>query len=80
MCRKKHVNILFNEIWIKEEILPKYTYIELYDLAAHQYHNALEYRRDLVKGQITLCKNNIHTLNLEAQKIRDKIINSITPG
>ena len=33
-----------------------------------------------MKRQITLCKNNINTLNLELQKIRDKIESSITPA
>ena len=27
--------------------------------AAHTYNSTLEYRHDLVKRQITLCKNNI---------------------
>ena len=43
------------------------------------FNSILEYRRDLVKRQITLCKNNINTLNLESQKIRDKLDSSITP-
>ena len=58
-------------------MLPKYTYFKLLDPAAHKYSNTLEYRRDLVKRQITLCKNNINTLNLESQKIRKKLESSI---
>ena len=49
---------------INEEMLPKYTYFKLHDPAAHKYNSTLEYRRDLGKRQITLCKNNIHSLNL----------------
>ena len=44
--------------------MPKYTYFKLHDPAAHKYNSTLEYRHDLVKRQITLCKNNINTLNL----------------
>ena len=47
-------------ICMNEEMLPKYTYFKLHDPAAHKYNSTLEYRRDLVKRQITLCKNNIH--------------------
>ncbi len=46
-------------------MLPKYTYFKLHDPAAHKYNSTLEYRRDVVKRQITLCKNNIHSLNLD---------------
>ena len=53
---------------INEEMLPKYKYFKLHDPAAHEYNNSLEYRRDLVKRQITLRKDNINTLNLETQK------------
>ena len=56
------MSIMFNEICINEEMLPKYTYSKLHDPAAHKYNSTLEYRRDLVKRQITLCKNNIHSL------------------
>ena len=35
----------------------KYTYFKLHDPAAHKYNSTLEYRRDLVKRQITLCSN-----------------------
>ena len=62
------MSIMFNEICINEEMLPKYTYFKLNDPAAHKYNSTLEYRRDLVKRQITLCKNNISTYetNLKA--------------
>ena len=56
------MSIMFNEICINEEMLPKYTYFKLDDPAVHKYNNTLEYRRDLVKRQITLCKNNINTI------------------
>ena len=72
--------IKFNEVCINEEVLPKYTYFKLHDPAAHKYNSTLEYKRDLVKRQITLCKNNINTLNIESQKIRDKLEISITPA
>ena len=45
---------------INEEMLPKYTYFKLHDPAAHKYNSTLEYRRDLMKRQITFCKNNIN--------------------
>ena len=65
---------MFNEICINEEMLPKYTYFKLHDPAAHKYNFTLEYRRDLVKRQITFCKNNIkktllHSSNLQKQKL-----------
>ena len=71
---------MFKQICINEEMLPKYTYFKLYDTAAHKYNSTLEYRRDLEKRQITLSKDNINTLNLESQKIRDKLESSITPA
>ena len=78
ICRHK-MSIMFNEICINEEMLPKYTYFKLHDPAAHKHSSTLEYRRDLVKRQITLSKNNIHSLNLESQKIRNNLESSITP-
>ena len=56
------MSIMFNEICINEEMLPKYTYFKLHDPAAHKYNSTLEYRRDLVKRQITLCmlKQKLH--------------------
>ena len=54
------MSIMFNQICINEEMLPKYTYFKLHDPAAHKYNSTLEYRCDLVKRQITLSKNNIH--------------------
>ena len=74
------MSIMFNEIYINEEMLPRYTYFKLHDPAAHKYSSTLEYRRDLVKRQITLCKNNINTLNLESQNIRGRLESSITPA
>ena len=65
VCACVRVYIMFNEICINEEMLPKYTYFKIHDPAAHKYNSTLEYRRDLVKRRITLCKNNINTLNLE---------------
>ena len=47
------MSIMFNEICINEEMLPKYTYFKLHDPAAHKYNSTLEYRRDLVKRQIS---------------------------
>ena len=70
ICRHK-MSIMFNEICINEEMLPKYTYFKLHDPAAHKYNSTLEYRRDLVKRQITLCKNNIHSLNLGSRSSPD---------
>ena len=69
------MSIMFNEICINEEMLPKYTYFKLRDPAAHKYNSTLVYRRDLVKKQITLCKNNItvktllHSSNMQKQKL-----------
>ena len=64
---------------IKEEILPKYAYLKQHDPAAHRYNSTLEYRGDLVKRQITLCEDNINTLNPEIQKIREKLVSYTTP-
>ncbi len=57
------MSIMFNEICINEEMLPKYTYFKLHDPAAHKYNSTLEYRCDLVKRQITLCENNINAIH-----------------
>ena len=48
-------HILF---WIRS-----YCRISFIVFAAHKYNSTLEYRRDLVKRQITLCKNNIWNRN-----------------
>ena len=60
------MSIKFNQICINDEMLPKYTYFKLHDPVAHKYNSIFEYRLDLGKRQITLCKNNINTLNLDA--------------
>ena len=44
ICRHK-MSIMFNEICINKEMLPKYTYFKLHDPAAHKYNGTLEYRR-----------------------------------
>ena len=44
------MSFMFNEICINE------------DSGARKYNSTLEYRRDLVKKQITLSKNNINTV------------------
>ena len=62
------IAIIFNQIFINEETLPKYAYVKLHDPAAHKYNSTLEYRHDLVKRQITLYKDSINTQNLESQK------------
>ena len=62
------MSIMFNEICINEEMLPKYTYFKLHDPAAHKYNSTLEYRRDLVKRQITLCTP-LHSCNMLKQKL-----------
>ena len=49
------MSILFNQICINEEMLPKCTYVKLYDPVASQDNSSLEYRRDLVKRHMTLC-------------------------
>ena len=56
------------------DILPKYIYFKLHDPVAHKYNSTLEYKRDLVKRKITLCKDNINSLNLESRKIREKLV------
>ena len=56
LCGQK-MSIMFNQICINEGMLPKYTYFKIYNPAAHKYNSPLKYRRDLVKRQITLCKN-----------------------
>ena len=59
---RQKMSIMLNEICINEEMLPKYRYFKLHDPAAHKYNSTLEYRRDLGKRQITLCKNYINIL------------------
>ena len=49
------MSIMFNQICINEEMLPKYTNFKLHDPTAHKYNSSSEYRRDLMKRQITLC-------------------------
>ena len=73
------MSIMFSQICINEEMLTKFTYFKLHDPAADKYNSTLEYRRDLVKRQITLCKNNITPLNLESQKIQKKKNNLKAP-
>ena len=51
------MSIMFNQICINEEMLPKYTYFKLHDPTAHKYSSTLEYRRDLGKRQITPCNH-----------------------
>ena len=55
------------------------SFIALGRSSGQQHNSTFEYRRDLVKRQITLCKDNVNTLYLETQKIREKLKNSITP-
>ena len=72
------MSILFNQICFNEEMLPKCTYFKLHDPAAYQYNSSLEYRCDRLKWEISLCKENNSTLNLEIQKICGKLESSIT--
>ena len=45
ICRHK-MSIMFNEICINEEMLPKYTYFKLHDPAAHKYNSTLSAEYD----------------------------------
>ena len=38
----KKLSIMFNQIYIKEEMLPKYTYFKLHYPAPHKYNSTLE--------------------------------------
>ena len=55
-------------------MLPNYTYFKLHDPAAHKYNSTLEYRRDLLKRQITLYKNNINTHNNSTDAHSNKVV------
>ena len=61
-----------------KERSPKYIFFKLHNPAAHKYNSTLEYRRDLVKRQITLCQDNINTI-LKHKKIREKLETFLTP-
>ena len=50
------MSIMFNEICINEEMLPKYTYFKLHDPAAHTYNSTLEYRR-VVDPPLMMAQN-----------------------
>ena len=66
-------------VYIKTKNCCPNAHSKLHDPVAYRYNSTLKYRRDLVKRQITLCKNNINILNLETQKIREKLESFITP-
>ena len=45
------MSIMFNEVCINEEMLPKYTYFKLHDPAAHKYNSTLEIDPPLMMAQ-----------------------------
>ena len=55
ICRHK-MSIIFNEICINEEMLPKYTYFKLHDPAAHKYKSST-------------AKTPLHSSNMLKQKL-----------
>ena len=65
--------LLYNQTCLNERLLPKYTYFEIYDVAAHHDTDPQNYHGSLVKRQINYNKEKINTLNSEAHNVRNKL-------
>ena len=72
--RKKLINneyaVVFNEICLRENLLPRYTDVRLYDEAVRNNATTLEYRRALVVDEL---ERKISTVNHLRQQVNDQV-------
>ena len=73
---KKEWSIKYNEICIKEDLLPSYTKLRLHDPAARNTNTTLNYRKYLVERQITNSKQALEKFKPKCDEIIEEINNS----
>ena len=72
---KKEWSIKYNEICIKENLLPKYTKLRLHDPAARTTNTTINYRKYLIRRQVTNSKLALEKLKSKCDEINDEINN-----
>ena len=60
---RQNVSFLFDQTWLNERLLPKYTYFKIHDPAVHHNTDTLKYCCTLVKRQINDNKEKINCLD-----------------
>ena len=70
---KTRLNVVFNETCIQENILPKYTNINLHDEAVEHEEITREFRMKLVKRQLENGKTKLVEIEEETKEARGKL-------
>ena len=70
---KTKLNVVFNETCIQENILQKYTNINLHDEAAEHEEITKEFRMKLVKRQLENGKTKLTEIEQETKEARGKL-------
>ena len=70
---KLRLNVVFNQTCIQENILPKYTNINLHDKAAEDEEVTKEFRMKLVKRQLENGKIKLTEIEVETKEARGKL-------
>ena len=70
---KLKLNVVFNSTCIRENILPKYTNINLHDEAARDEEFTKDYRMKLVKRQLENGKRKLMEIEEETKETRRKL-------
>ena len=75
ICKAKNA-ILFNDICLQENILPKYTNIKLHDQRAKKQLFTEEFQRKLVIHQLETKKKLVEKLVKKKESLHEKLSNS----
>ena len=70
---KLRLNVVFNQTCIQENILPKYTNINLHDKAAEDEEVTKEFRMKLVKRQLENGKIKLKEIDEETKEARGNL-------
>ena len=70
---KNKWSMTFNDVCLKENLLPKYTNFRLYDPALRDSRESLEFKRNLIKNEINSKKKISETLKKNQEDLKTKI-------
>ena len=76
---RKKCSLTYNQLCIREGLLPAYTNIKLHDEAAKDEPFTLEFRQYLLEREIENTNNTIKDVEKEAVEIKDALQKAVTP-
>ena len=76
---RKKCSLIYNQLCIREGLLPAYTNIKLHDEAAKDEPFTLEFRQCLLEREIENANNTIKDVEIEALEIQDALQKDVNP-